>query len=60
MLDAVRSGGVRADAADPAAAQPHPVPADVLAGHVQLGHQPAHLRVEERRLPSRVREVVTL
>lgn len=60
LLDAVRGGGVRADAAHQAAAQPHRVPPHVLARHVQLGHQPAHLRLEERRLQGRVREAPAL
>lgn len=55
MLDAVRGGGVCPDAADHAAAQSHRLPVDLLPGHVQLGHQPPHLRVEERWLPCRIR-----
>lgn len=60
MLDAVRGGGVRTDAAQDAAEQPHSVPADVIPSHVQLGDQPAHLRVEERRLPSCFRQAATM
>lgn len=60
MLDAVRGSGVRADAALHNPAEPHRVPADIIAGHVQFRHQPSHLRLEERGLSSSIREAAAV
>lgn len=60
MLDAVRGGGMRPNPTHHASAQPHSLSADLLAGHVQLGNKPPHLRVEERRLQGSFRETSTM
>lgn len=60
MLDALRRSILRADLARGASTEPYSIQAHVVPGHVQLRNQPHDLRMEERRVPSGVREATAV